>query len=70
MIPLTEAELLRMRKVQAAEDYEQFCARADTDWPRVMEWALEARRVLKEAVDFPGRPERWYDEARRLLGDH
>lgn len=100
MTPITEAELLRMREVQARatpgplrlhpgdtlsevfirdDDNRQFILRARTDWPRLTEWALEARRLLEHATAMlaefhpPTKDGCVVDEtlaeARRLLGE-
>lgn len=46
-----------------------FAMSARTDWPRLTEWALEARRVIYEMLQaYPWRSSDLADEARRLLG--
>ena len=80
MPKLTESDLLAMRELQTATP-EHTCSHnimceacffdrcARTDWPRVTEWALEARRLLEayRAGTISDGP--MLAEVKRLLGE-
>ena len=69
---LTEAELMKMREVQQASllcgEWTLYDEAARADWPRVTEWALEARRLLEEYATGTISDAEMVPQVRRLLG--